>query len=149
MDVTYKLVSSPTDLNVLVDKRADYNSLHFLYTAESIKKYQYLITDRTAYQLIAFSPAGDFVGFVSSSEKDFFPDYLFLGELFIDPKYSRQGIGSSLVNRIIEKAKSEKLKGVVTETELENIPAQKLYEKSGFQRIDNPNWEGVTYRIQF
>jgi len=149
MEIVYKLVTSPSDILVLIGKKANYRSLHFLYTSENIKKYQHLVTDRTAYQLIGYSPLGKFVGFISSSEKDFFPNYLFLGELFVDQKYQGQGIATSFVQRIIEYAKRKNLEGVVTETELENIPAQKLYEKCGFNIVENPNWQGGTYKLHF
>ncbi|KKP84608.1 MAG: hypothetical protein UR83_C0017G0004 [Candidatus Moranbacteria bacterium GW2011_GWF2_35_54] len=38
----------------------------------------------------------------------------------------------------------------MTQTEFENIPAQKLYEKIGFEEINNPEWkEGITYKLNF
>lgn len=148
MDIQYTVVSSPEEVDILIGQAATYKSLNFLYTPENIQKYKDLISDNNSFQIIAYDPEGKFAGFVSSSEK-IFPGYLFLGELFVNPNFTGKGIGSILVGKVIEFAKQKNLDGVYTETELINEPAQRLYEKCDFQRVDNPNWEGVTYKLQF
>lgn len=54
------------------------------------------------------------------------------------------------MTEFLEKAKKLNLKGSITQTEFENIPAQKLYEKIGFVKIENKEWnEGITYELLF
>ncbi len=51
---------------------------------------------------------------------------------------------------VLKFAKERNLKGVITQTEFENKPAQQLYEKIGFVKIENSDWlDGVTYKYQF
>lgn len=148
MELFFKEVNLPEELDILAGQKDDYESLHFLYTADSIQKYKDLLKNETSYQIIALSSKNEFVGFVSSAEK-LFPGYLFLGELFVNPNSQSKGIGTQLVGKVIDHAKQKNLAGVYTETELINEPAQRLYEKCGFQKAYNPNWEGITYKIQF
>ncbi|MFA4873077.1 MAG: hypothetical protein WC659_04025 [Patescibacteria group bacterium] len=53
------------------------------------------------------------------------------------------------LKHVARHARVSGLKGVVAETEAENIPAQRLYKRCSFQRIKNPRFEGHTYRLKF
>lgn len=51
-------------------------------------------------------------------------------------KFRRQGIGSMLLSNLIEMAKSEKnINSITLEVNTNNIPAQKLYKKFGFNVV--------------
>ena len=46
-----------------------------------------------------------------------------------------KGIGSHLLEKLIETAKLEKVVSVTLEVNINNVPAKKLYEKYGFQPL--------------
>lgn len=145
-DFEYLRVANPDELDILAGKEAECQNLKFGFSPAYIEKLKKELDLPHAFQLLA-KKDDEFVGYVSASE-NLFPNFLYLSELFIEPKFGGQGIASTLVGKVIEYAKSEGLEGVYTQTETENIPAQKLYEKLGFIEAPNPNWEGVTYRLR-
>lgn len=50
----------------------------------------------------------------------------------------------------VEHARDKGAVGVVTETAFDNIPMQKLCEKLGFKKWENPQWKkGITYKLVF
>ena len=145
--IEYKIITSPAELDILSVQSASYGTLTFDFPPEYINKLKERLTEPHAVQILA-TDTDKFVGYIAGSET-IFPSYLFLSELFVSPDFAGKGIATELVQRTTEFAKNEGLKGVMVETEHENIPAQKLYEKIGFERIDNPEWNGVTYRLCF
>lgn len=136
------------DLDILEDKTATFKGITFRFSSEYLAQLKKRLKEPHAVQLIVKTNDGMFAGYVAASEH-LFPDYLHLVELFIDPSFSGRGLGLKLVDRIKEDAQKFGLKGVITQTEQENIPAQRLYEKFGFERVNNPGWQGITYRIIF
>jgi len=56
-----------------------------------------------------------------------------LNDLYVDPQYRNKGIGEALLNRGKDYAIEHKAKALILETDSDN-PAQKLYEKLGWQR---------------
>ncbi len=50
-------------------------------------------------------------------------------------KYQGQGIGKKLIEEIFSNLKKEGYGGLILRTSTENLPAQKLYEKCGFERM--------------
>lgn len=50
-------------------------------------------------------------------------------------RYQGQGIGKSLISFVFEELKNAGFGGLFLRTSAENISAQKLYEKCGFERI--------------
>ena len=90
------------------------------------------------------------VGFCSVDRDWWEENFFFIREIFVDPKFQKLGIGKTLMSRCIEHARDKKATGVVTETAFSNSPMQKLCEKLGFTKWENPQWkEGVTYRLGF
>lgn len=147
--IFHQVTTSPDELDILSGKRAKYENLSFGFSPEYLDRLKTILNDEHAYQLFVKDEQGNFLGYIASAET-IFPEYLFISELFVDPLAQGKGVGSALVQKAIEFGKREKLKGVMTETEFENVPAQKLYEKIGFVKFDNPDWEeGVTYRLEF
>ncbi len=149
MTITFHHITDSDQLNILSGKRASYGNLMFSFPSEFLKRLKLKLKEKNAYQLFAKDEQGKFLGYLYSAET-IFPDHLFIGELFVDPLAQGKGVGSALVQKAVEFAKQQNLKGVMTETEFENIPAQKLYEKCGFKKFDNPDWkEGITYQLEF
>jgi len=145
--IVFEKIKDEKELDCLIDKKASYEGLDFGFSPEYILKLKGELQFSHSLQL--FAKANDEVtGYIAALEL-LFQDYMYITELFVNPKSSGKGIASALVNEIIEFAKSQDLKGVYVQTEQENIPAQKLYEKLGFSCIENEDWEGVTYKIEF
>ena len=53
----------------------------------------------------------------------------------VSDTYQGQGIGTSFIKEIFRILKEDGFGGLFLRTSVENIPAQKLYEKCGFERI--------------
>ena len=57
-------------------------------------------------------------------------------DLIVDPQHRRKGIGSKLVNYVIQQARAEGILRITLLTDLENDTALGLYRKLGF--VDSP-----------
>ena len=142
-------VQNKDELDILQGKQASFEKLKFDFSEKYIQSLKDNLYSKNSVQLIV-RDGDNFCGYLSGYEHELWPSFLFLCELFIDPSYQRQGIGSKLVTGFLEKAKKLNIKGVITQTEFENIPAQKLYEKMGFMKIENKEWhKGITYELVF
>lgn len=62
-------------------------------------------------------------------------DALEVSEIQIQPSHQRQGIGSQLLRDTLKKAHAQNKK-VILSTGLQNEGAVRLYERLGFQRVD-------------
>jgi len=60
-----------------------------------------------------------------------------LNDLFVKESARGQGVGEKLMKIALEFAKKTRAKGVLLETAEDNITAQRLYEKLGFEREAN------------
>ena len=90
------------------------------------------------------------MGFCSIDRGWWEDNFFFIREILVDPNFLKMGIGRQLMSQCLEHAKSKKALGVVTETAFDNFPMQKLCEKLGFVRWENPQWkEGITYKLIF
>ena len=58
--------------------------------------------------------------------------FAYIEELVVDTKFRGQGVGRALMNRAIAWAKEQKFPGITLETQDNNVPACKFYEKCGF-----------------
>ena len=67
-------------------------------------------------------------------EKDHFnkDNTLFAHSLWVEPKFRRQGNSEKIMNHCIDMAKNNGFKYVTLITNKDNIPAQSLYNKLGF-----------------
>lgn len=145
---TYNRILNPKELDVIADLSAVYNNHTFSYTPANITKYKQKLSEPYAFQLIA-RDNDQVIGYVAASEL-IFPDHLFIAELLVDQSAQGKGIGRTFVEKCISFARNEGLKGLYTETEAWNIPAQSLYEKCGFVKVDNPDYpDGPTYKYPF
>ena len=57
-----------------------------------------------------------------------------LNDLYVDKEYRKRGVASALLDRAIEFGKSTGALYVSLETGMENLNAQKLYEKHGWEQ---------------
>jgi ribosomal protein S18 acetylase RimI-like enzyme len=60
-----------------------------------------------------------------------------LNDLYVKEQFRRIGAGEKLIHKAIQFAKETGAKGVLLETGKENLNAQRLYEKIGFERESN------------
>ncbi|HJW83458.1 MAG TPA: GNAT family N-acetyltransferase [Anaerolineae bacterium] len=57
----------------------------------------------------------------------------FVWNILIDRAHRRQGLGTQLMQRIVDWARGAGLRAIVCETQTNNIAACRFYQKSGFQ----------------
>ena len=57
-----------------------------------------------------------------------------LNDLFVSPGARKRGVGVALLQRAEEFARQTNAKGLELETWVNNVPAQRLYEKCGWKR---------------
>ena len=60
-------------------------------------------------------------------------DFAYVNHLVVESAFRRSGIGCALVQQAIEWSQSERLAGVMLETQNNNVAACKLYEHCGFR----------------
>ena len=148
-EYSYQIITDPSQLADVVTIKASYEEHTFGYSNDEIEMYKRQLMEPHAFQAIAWSEQSKPVGYIAASES-LFPGNLFISELLIDQKAQGHGLGTLLVNEAISFARAQKLAGVYTETEVWNLPAQALYEKCAFIKVDNPSWTGgPTYRLSF
>ncbi|PCI25633.1 hypothetical protein COB57_00205 [Candidatus Peregrinibacteria bacterium] len=148
--VEYIVVKDPKMLTILEGQSASFKDLHFSFSKKYIYALSQLLSEKNAIQLLVMED-GEFAGYISAAETlRQYKNYIVITELFISPDFQGKGYGKKTVEQIKIRAQAADLKGMIVQTEFENIPAQKLYEKQGFQKIINKEWmEGVTYQYKF
>ena len=57
-----------------------------------------------------------------------------LSDLYVAPEARKQGAGAALMNRARELARATGADGLMLETAVDNLTAQKLYEELGYKR---------------
>lgn len=92
----------------------------------------------------------NFVAFCSVDRDWWEENFFFIREILVDPQFQKLGMGQKLIEQCIEHARNKRAIGVVTETAFDNFKMQKLCEKVGFKKWENPQWkEGITYKLVF
>ncbi len=56
-------------------------------------------------------------------------------DIVVKKDYRQNGIGSKLLEKLIQEAKQKNVKSLTLEVNANNIPAKKLYEKYGFKTL--------------
>ena len=113
-------------------------------------KISYSIIPVEPYEKILSVDAEDYTTFIDNSEKViFFADvdgqpvgqikmvpwwnkFAYVEELAVETDFRGKGIGRALMTRAIEWARHQNFPGITLETQDNNVPACKLYEKCGF-----------------
>lgn len=62
-----------------------------------------------------------------------------LNDLYVNSNYRKLGVGEALIERAKQLAKDTNARGLMLETASDNFPAQKLYEKTGWEK-DNDHY---------
>lgn len=69
-----------------------------------------------------------------------------LNDLYVEKEYRKHGVGSKLIQAVMNFAKEDGATFVEISTAIDNFTAQSLYEQIGFKKQD-PDTEFYTYRI--
>jgi GNAT superfamily N-acetyltransferase len=144
-DITISVMMGEKEIEFLRDKQS-FNYAFDKTTIDSLKKH-FLLKD----SLYLLAKKGEkFAAFCSIDRGWWEDNFFFIREILVDPNFQKFGIGSELMGKCIEHARNMNAKGVITETAFENYPMQKLCEKLGFKKWENPQWkEGITYKQMF
>lgn len=78
------------------------------------------------------NPAGFTLLYKTFSSVSLLPVFI-LNDLYVDKDYRQKGIGEALLNRAKKHCIEKQHKGLALETDVNN-PAQKLYEKLGWEK---------------
>lgn len=147
--IAYAKITKINDIDILLGKESAFANLHYKYDRETVEmlKRNFLRAD----SLYTIANENDqFVAFCSTDSDWWEPRYFFLREIFVMPTYQGKRIGEMLMKESINYTKAHGADGIVTETAFENSPMQKLCEKMGFQKWENPQWkDGITYKLTF
>ncbi|MBU0766994.1 GNAT family N-acetyltransferase [Patescibacteria group bacterium] len=147
--IEYFTITKPEDIDVLRGKTAQFRSLNIQYDDETLQYLKDHLLDEGNLYLIAKEKYA-FAGFCSIDSDWWGKGFLFLREIYVEPRLHKQGIGSELMRRCIVHAQNCGVEGIVTETAVENVPMQKLCKKFGFEEWENTEWkEGITYKLVF
>jgi ribosomal protein S18 acetylase RimI-like enzyme len=73
--------------------------------------------------------------------------YWILNDLYVEKEFRQQGTGEALISAAFEFAKSTGGEFVKLSTATNNLTAQRLYEKMGFER-QLPDTEFLTYQLK-
>ena len=73
-------------------------------------------------------------------------DTVWLG-IAVSEGYTGKGLGKKIMNELISCAREKKIKDIRLSVYKNNIPAQKLYEKLGFEKVDETE-ESLYYNLQ-
>ena len=73
------------------------------------------------------------IGYIAA---DILYDHLDISSVLVDINYTRKGIAYTLLSYVIDYAKKNNIPEIFLEVRTSNIPAQKLYEKFNFLKIN-------------
>jgi ribosomal-protein-alanine N-acetyltransferase len=62
-------------------------------------------------------------------------DDIHITNIVVKKPYRNNGVGSMLLNKLIQICKSKKTSSITLEVSIQNVPAIKLYEKYGFKNV--------------
>jgi GNAT superfamily N-acetyltransferase len=117
----------------------DFEYCATIYFAEMDRAIQGLSLDRSA-QVASFHERwevtqvrivtldGADIGWLQTTTRD---DTLFLAQLFVEPAFQRQGIGTEVMKRLIDEA--TRARQAITLGVVKTNPALRLYEQLGFR----------------
>lgn len=78
-----------------------------------------------------------------------------IANIVVHPGYRRMGIGTRLVNEVVEYAKKHDIRRLTLEVRASNAPAIALYENMGFKKegvrrgfYDSPKEDGLIYSLE-
>jgi ribosomal-protein-alanine N-acetyltransferase len=87
-------------------------------------------------EVLVAEAGGELVGTVSMRESGFEPHSMHLFALEVSPVHRGRGIGTSIVEHVVEEARRRGCKRVYLEVRVDNR-ARRLYHRLGFRRVGN------------
>ncbi len=95
------------------------------------------------YFYVATVGSGEIVGFITGYERKGVPEEVlrkwnatrvgYVDLMAVEPVHRRAGIGTSLLNKLLERFRKDGIDLVILDVPVEQVAAVKLYEKLGFQ----------------
>ena len=98
----------------------------------------------SGYLMYGYTCDEKIVGFLSLYRED---KVMNVSDIVILPEYQNRGIGSSLMQFAVEKAKELSFNRIAVGMVYDNIPLRICYEKKGFQTVKLINFATVTYTV--
>jgi ribosomal protein S18 acetylase RimI-like enzyme len=103
---------------------------------------------------LALGDKCEILGFAQTVQRDI--DTVELDRIVVFPEYTRKGIGTMVLNRVIEDAKLKKTKSIIVNAGKDEEHARRFYEKNNFKILKEGTvqypWGGritlVTYGLQ-
>ena len=166
MNITLRQMDSASLHQVDGFERNSWVNSHLVLHVKD-NKISYTIVPVEPYQKILTVDPEDYSTFIDNPQKAiFFADvdgipagqiklvpwwnkFCYVEELTVDTEFRGKGVGRALMNRAIQWAKQQGFPGVTLETQDNNVPACKFYEKCGFalsgfdlyayRNLDNPS----------
>jgi len=151
--VNMKIDIHPLDLESLhqVDtfERSSVVRSHLMLSVKD-NKINYSIVPVEPYKKILTVDRDDYAKFIDDPQKAIFFAYVegipvgqikiipwwnkfaCIEELTVDVEFRERGVGRALMNHAIDWVRKQKYPGVMLETQTNNVPACRLYEKCGF-----------------
>ena len=149
MNITIRPLDSTSLHQVDTFERNSIVRSHMMITVKD-NEISYSIVPVEPYEKILNIDSRDYPSFIGDPQKAiFFADvdgipagqlkimpwwnkFAYIDELTVDPEFRGKGIGMALINHAVEWARNHNYPGVCLETQTNNVPACKLYEKCGF-----------------
>ncbi len=75
------------------------------------------------------------IGFINWDPRNM-PEYVIIGDNCIIPKYKGKGYGKLQLQEAIQRITKNNVKKIFVSTNIDLIPAQRMYESVGFVRLD-------------
>jgi ribosomal-protein-alanine N-acetyltransferase len=117
-----------------VDNMYRLEQMCFDIEAFSTHQLQYLINTKTAISYVA-EYNGDFAGFIIGlTNRNRFGKYGRVYTLDVDNRFRRLGIGTVLIEALLQDLRQAKCSRCFLEVKLDNLRAIPLYEKLGFEK---------------
>jgi len=100
------------------------------------------VTNNESVAFLAYDDNGNAMGFTHlyplfSSTR--MAKLWLLNDLYVNSSFRKLGVGEALIERAKQLARDTNARGLMLETANDNIPAQKLYEKTGWEK-DNDHY---------
>ena len=112
-------------------------------------RFDYIYENEEDYLLRFFGPSedviivaenkGEVIGYISVEVKREDREYVYIDDFCVDEKYRSRGIGTKLLSYSEEAAKNAGIYDILLHVEESNLPARRLYERSGYELLRKDN----------
>lgn len=89
--------------------------------------------------IIVAENKGEVIGYISVEVKREDREYVYIDDFCVDEKYRSRGIGTKLLSYSEEAAKNAGIYDILLHVEESNLPARRLYERSGYELLRKDN----------